>query len=297
MSSLNLQPFCPSEERNGAADTFGAEPFEGDGHDAARDAFEDDDELRREMERLAAEHRRLLSAAGVESAAAPAPAEPAAGDLGVLVLENDRLRGRNEELKRRLKEVEAGGLSWEAQQKEYEALLEEKSEVIRSLHVQVQQLHEQVEAAGRETNVIDPAPQGAGPDSQAVLADLERQRRQLRDDEEAVEEQMRQMELGLSRERVEIARQRAELQRLQLDLKHELEVAAREETLRERLAPLQRRHQDIVNGRGAAAPPPRPKSAPQLSRPGTMPQLNAEPEPAEAKKSTSIVRRLFGGGK
>ena len=53
------------------------------------------------------------------------------------------------------------------------------------------------------------------------------------------------MEIQMSRERAELARQRNELQRLHHEIRHELEVAARETTLRDRLQPFQRRHQEL----------------------------------------------------
>jgi hypothetical protein len=79
-----------------------------------------------------------------------------------------------------------------------------------------------------------------------------------------------------------MARQRNELQRLQNDLHHELELAARDATLRERLAPLQRRHQDVVVRKGAA-----PGSTQQQP-----PQQPASQQPE--KKKSGLFRRLFG---
>ena len=98
-------------------------------------------------------------------------------------------------------------------------------------------------------------PSGPPPREEELMMlseELERERRQLKEDEEALMEQMREMEVQMARERAELARQRNELQRLQTDLRHELEMAARDGTLRERLAPMQRRHQDISTRRGAA---------------------------------------------
>jgi len=61
------------------------------------------------------------------------------------------------------------------------------------------------------------------------------------------------MEVQMSRERAELARQRSELQRLQSEIRHELDLAARDAALRERLAPLQRRHQEMTGRTGAPA--------------------------------------------
>src|SRR5947209_2022978 len=99
-------------------------------------------------------------------------------------------------------------------------------------------------------------------------------------------EQMREMEVQMARERAEMARQRTELQRLQNDLRHELELAARDGTLRERLAPLQRRHQDISTRRGAA---------PGSGSNQPAPQQQPSPAPApEKRKRSGLFGRLFG---
>jgi Skp family chaperone for outer membrane proteins len=259
----------------------------------------DEEALRRELERLAADHRELLSSAGLEPAGAEAAA--LADDVHA---ENARLRRRIEELEQQLAVVlQEREQAWAEQQREYEALLEEKSEVIRALHVKIQELKESAGAAGA-------APPAEGDERLLTLkeelekrqAQLERQRAQLEEDEAALEEQMKQMELAMSRERVELARQRTELQRLQSDFQHELEVAARDEKLRERLLPLQRRHQDLVNSKGAmVAPPPRPPSTGQLPRPATQPSLTppgpTTPTPLPKKSNSGLLRRLFGGGK
>src|SRR5438132_674997 len=163
----------------------------------------------------------------------------------------------------------------ESRQRKYEGLLEEKSEVIRDLH---RRLHEQSEkpaatSAPREEELI------------ALSEELERERRQLKEDEEALMEQMRQMEVQMSRERAELARQRNELQRLQVDLRRELELASRDATLRDRLAPLQRRHQDMLNhasgGRSGESPPAEARAV-------------ATAAPPSEKKDSSLLRRLFG---
>src|SRR5207245_671573 len=68
-------------------------------------------------------------------------------------------------------------------------------------------------------------PAAATPDEEDVLAlsdTLERERRQLAEDEEALMRQMRDMEMAMSRERAELARQRNELQRLNEEIRHEL---------------------------------------------------------------------------
>src|SRR5207244_8585138 len=84
--------------------------------------------------------------------------------------------------------------------KEYENLLDEKSEVIRELHQRIQELQDR--------------PAGETPREEELLAlseELDCERRQLKDDEEALMKQMRDMEVQMSRERAEFARQRNEL--------------------------------------------------------------------------------------
>jgi hypothetical protein len=196
-----------------------------------------------------------------------------------LRLENAELRQTLGELQRILEETRLREDTWSRQEKEYESLLEEKSEVIRQLH---RKLQEMPEASER------PAAPAATPREEELLAlheELERERRQLQEDEESLMRQMRDMELQMSRERAELARQRNELQRLHTEIQHELELAARDATLRERLAPLQRRAQDVVNRRGAA---PVPDQAPAPAQPAVAQQA------APPKDNNGILRRLFG---
>ena len=183
-------------------------------------------------------------------------------------------------------QASAGGQEdWEARTREYEALLEEKSELIRTLHRKVQAL----ELTTREEEVKEEKrPTGPLPREEELMMlseELERERRQLKEDEEALMEQMREMEVQMARERADMARQRTEVQRLQNDLRHELELAARDATLRERLAPLQRRHQDISTRRGAAPGSAQGQAAPQ--QPSSVP-------PPEKRKSNGLFGRLFG---
>lgn len=206
--------------------------------------------------------------------------------------ETDHLRAENEELRALVLELEqalqnhtAGADDWDVRSKEYEGLLEEKSELIRGLHRKVQTLEQQIAARAAEPKAEEKKPSGPLPREEELMTlseDLEAERRQLKEDEEALMEQMREMEVQMARERAELARQRNELQRLQNDLRHELELAARDATLRERLAPLQRRHQDIVARKGAA-PGAKQQAAPQQ-----------QPEPQQPDKKSGIFRRLFG---
>lgn len=203
--------------------------------------------------------------------------------------ELERLRAENAELRSFIDELEkeltpgpsSTDSSWEAQQKEYESLLEEKSEVIRSLHRKLQELQIQPGASNAEP-----------PREQELLAlseELERERRQLKEDEEALMKQMRDMEVTMSRERAELARQRNEVIRLQGDIRHELELANRDGALRERLAPLQRRHQELTSRRGSGPAPVEPSVVPP-------PAPAAPPPPPPDRKDSGIFRRLFGQG-
>lgn len=171
--------------------------------------------------------------------------------------DTDKLRADNADLRNRLQALEEivakhpanqGQDAWIARQHEYESLLEEKTEVIRALHLQLQELRD------KDSSPTAAQPNDGGSDAagqlDALQRELEESRRQLTEDEESLMRQMRAMEMAMSRERAEMARQRTELQRLHSDLKHELDVAARNAGLRERLLPLQRRHQDIATRKG-----------------------------------------------
>jgi len=207
-----------------------------------------------------------------------------AGELNEL----ERLRAENADLRRALAELEqmlAQGSSpdeaaWMQRQQEYETLLEEKSEVIRSLHQKFQEVQGRPPAAGTP-----------GEDELIALSEaLEQERRQLQDDEENLQKQMREMEVQMSKERAELARQRHELQGLHGDIERELEIASRDAKLRERLIPLQRRHQEITNRKSSPTPVPQEITAP-------APAAAEPPPPPKRAKDSSIFRRFFGGDK
>lgn len=197
-----------------------------------------------------------------------------------LRLENADLRRTVAELQDAVDELRQIEEAWNRQQREYESLLEEKSEVIRSLHHKMQEMQD---AVGK--------PHVPAPREEELLTlhdELERERRQLKEDEESLMQQMRDMELQMARERADLARQRNELQRLHIEVHHELELAARDVTLRERLAPLQRRLQDTMNRKGAA--PTQIFTQPIQHQP----QPIEEPQPPRPSQS-GVFRRLFGG--
>ncbi len=194
--------------------------------------------------------------------------------------EVDRLRAENARLVAtvaRLEQVLAeqdqlADTPFATREKEFESLLEEKSEVIRELHLKIQELQGKPSTeTPREDELL------------ALSEELERDRTQLKEDEEALMTQMREMEVQMSRERAEIARQRTELDRLQNEFHHELETAARDIALRQRLAPLQRRQQDLANrSRGADEPP-----ATEDSEEGAANQVPTQ-------KDRGLFRRFFG---
>jgi DNA repair exonuclease SbcCD ATPase subunit len=268
----------PESHRNGA--TADRHPGREDALRAAGlELLSEEDNLQNELGRLASESRMVRQE--LEGQLDATATTPGAAELERLRAENEQLAGRVADLERIAEEMQKEQVAWESRQREYEGLLEEKSEVIRELH---RRLHEQpAERAQanppREEELI------------ALSEELERERRQLKDDEEALMQQMRQMEVQMSRERAEMARQRNEFQRLQNDVRHELELAARDATLRDRLAPLQRRHGDMMNRTGGQRSPA--LEAAPLREPASQP-IEEAPGLALEKKDGSLFRRLFG---
>lgn len=260
-----------------------------------------DDELRREIERLAAVNDELLhkgsdprirlEAPGTDGAGAPGQAGDWVSPGGDLEAENVALRLRVAELEALAQEALQIKESWSERQKEFEAILEEKSEVIRSQHLKLQEgQNGSLHGSHHGTPAPRPSAGGAVVKEDELLQlkeELERERSQLREDEEAMTLQMRQMEMAMAKERAELARQRNELQRLHQDITHEIETSARDSGLRERLQALQRRQHDTSARKSAA---PAKASAP--SKPA--PEKEAAPAP-ETKKSSGFFRRLFGG--
>jgi chromosome segregation ATPase len=236
-----------------------------------------DDSLREEMKRLAAINKELLQKV---RPAPPAPRKPPQeiGELALLRKENAELLVRVGELEQVLSTE--GQDAWADRQKEFENLLEEKTEVIRNLHRKIQEgeTRQHDQPGSKHPGSKHPAQELAGLQQQ-----MEEQRRQLAEDEEALMAQMRQMEMAMSRERAELARQRSEIQRLHAELTHEIELASRDPSLRERLFSLQRRQQAIAMGKPAVAP--------QTESPEPPPKQ--APPPAK-NQSSGLLRRIFG---
>lgn len=229
-----------------------------------------DDRLRDEMKRLSAVNDELLGKRGSD----PDVHVESAAEEASLRMENAQLRQRLAEGESLLEELAASEAGWTEQKKEYEALLEEKSEVIRALHLKVQELQE-----GASSGAAAKAAENA--EVLKLKKELAEQRRQVQEDEEALMQQMRQMEMAMSRDRAELARQRNELARMQSELNHEIEMASRDPGLRDRLLSLQRRQQDALTRKGGAAPAG-----------GLTPAK--DPEPDNAAKPSGFFRRLFG---
>jgi DNA repair exonuclease SbcCD ATPase subunit len=211
---------------------------------------------------------------------------PAADDQDLLRHQNAALRAKVEELEQQI--ASTGQIAeerWVELQREYETLIEEKSETIRTLHHKNTELRER----GAAAPAAAPAPEVAAvpPDREDLLrlqTEVLEQRRQMKEDEESMMGQMRQMEMSLAKDRAEMARQRAELQRLRDDLQHELDVAARDGGLRERLGALQRAATTLTTARGPAR-----QETPQAS-PKPTPVPNP---PASTPPRSGLFRRMF----
>ena len=182
----------------------------------------------------------LNTGAGVlpqEDVPGPDPVLTTDDELSLLRELSATLQARVDELEQMI--ASNGEESWVELEREYEALIEEKSEMIRTLHHKNAELRERV---GSAPSPIAPAPVAVEepPDRQELLQlqrEVQEQRKQMQDDEESMMAQMRQMEMALAKDRAELARQRAEMQRLHDELKHEMDVAARDGGLRSASAP------------------------------------------------------------
>ncbi|CAN5381181.1 hypothetical protein BH10PLA2_BH10PLA2_25340 [soil metagenome] len=197
----------------------------------------------------------------------------------------DALQAENLELRERIAQLEAHLASKpsprgsEDSESEFARLLEEKTDVIRELHMRIQELQAE-QPSSQDTPVRANVPQEA--DLVALNEELERERTQLQEDERALMQQMRVLEVQMSRERAELARQRADVERLHHQVQHELELANKEASMRERLQPLMQQRQGLLRN-GSALPQRAPK------------QSEAQPAPAPGT-SSGLFRRLFGAG-
>ncbi|HEV3145287.1 MAG TPA: hypothetical protein VGZ47_15455 [Gemmataceae bacterium] len=212
-------------------------------------------------------------------------------------VELEKLRAENTELKKLLAEMQQFYSDNDPQamvqhNQEVEQALTAKDAEIATLKQQIEewntklQTHRLVPSEDEMAKMSDELEQ-----ERCQLAQqhkqLETERHDMTDDEQALMKQMREMEVGLAKDRAELARQRIELQRLHSEIKHELEQLNRGDAgMKERLAQFQRRHSEVFS---RSSPPPTPASAPAPPPPA------AEAPPA-AKPRESTIRRFFRQG-
>lgn len=162
-------------------------------------------------------------------------------DATTVRVENARLKQLLEQARVRLEQLDRSAEQWRLREQEYESLLEEKSELIRQLHVQLS-----------ERPAAKAATDEAVPTEEELIAlheELQREREQLKMDEETLMAQVRDMEIQMSKERAHLARQRADLTRLENELKHQMDLATRDATMRDRLGPLYKLQEDLMRRR------------------------------------------------
>lgn len=295
MSQLRIAP----EHHGGEVPPAGPRP--GSGPNGGLD-LSSLDSIRNELRKLSATNQEILKAFGTgqPSQQTPAPANGTPKEFGSsgnilrpqTVDPSLAIKKENEELRKRVAELEeqlqlASPEGWAQQQAAFEQLLEEKSDVIRELNLKVQELSE----------ALTGGPQGPGQDELRQLQqEVEERQQRLAEDEEALQQQLREMEMAMARDRADLARQKAQLERLQSDVQRELENAARDPGLRERLAKVQTlageaRPRSMMTLPGGATPPP-------TRRPATMASIDLdEPAapPTAPRAQSGFFRRMFGG--
>jgi hypothetical protein len=214
-------------------------------------------------------------------------------ELEHLSSENAQLRALCLELEQALQEAaQQIHPDLEKQIREYDAVLEEKNEMIRQLHRQLQEVQAAWEEVESRAGQARPQREHQGPapvegELLALSEELERERRQLQEDEQALMQQMRDMEVSMARERAEMARQRNDLQRLQSDIRHDLERLERNGAVQSKIESLKTKLQDATARRGAA---------PALV--GSKPTPTAPQQPAAAPpRKEGLMGRLFGQGR
>src|SRR5262249_23722628 len=92
---------------------------------------------------------------------------------------------------------------------------------------------------------------------------LNKEIQQLRARSTELDEAKRELEVEMSRERAELARERTRLERLRDEAKQEIERVQREGGVRERLAPVQRLRDEMIERR---QPPSTPRPAQPVPR-------------------------------
>ena len=246
---------------------------------------------------------------GKESHPADVRDEAGAGLSAADVAELDLLRAENSQLRALCLELEQA-LQEAAQQikpdleeqiREYDSVLEEKNEMIRQLHQKLQEVQVAWEEAEARAGQAQPQPQeqarrehqGPAPCEDELLAlseELERERRQLQEDEQALMQQMREMEVSMARERAEMARQRNDLQRLQSEIRHDLERLERNGAIQSKIESLKTKLQDATARRGAAPATP-------IGQPAPAAPVQPQQQPAAQPRKEGLMGRLFGQGR
>jgi hypothetical protein len=104
-----------------------------------------------------------------------------------------------------------------------------------------------------------------------------------------MEDQFRQLELNMSRERAEIARERNEMQRTKTELKHKLEMleksGGRDQT------PLSRLREEF---QASAPPPPQRPTLPTLPAPMNLPAINRRAPDGPASRRSGLLSKFLG---
>jgi chromosome segregation ATPase len=217
------------------------------------------------------------------------PTRDESTEFELIRAENAQLRALCQELEQALQEA-AQQLrpDLEQQGREYVAVLEEKNELIAQLHDQVQELQRALEAAegSAQNGCSSRGQEGELPSEAELMAlseQLECERRQLQEDEQALMDQMREMEVSMARERAELARQRNDMQRLHSEVRHELERLERDGGIQSKIDDLRNKLQDVTARRGAAPAQGANRSTPI-------------PAPASSSRKEGLMGRLFKRG-
>lgn len=225
-------------------------------------------------------------------------------------IEFARLRRENNELQKMIEELRlifSQATEQEAENARYieqlqgqlgdtQNQLTEKEEQLTLFQSQIQELEQHIQQA---------APPPPSEDELSKMADelekervqlardrkeLDSEREQLRDDEQDMMQQMREMEVQMAKERAEMARQRTELQRLHGEIERELgQMQGNDRVVADRLVQFQRRHKDLVNRAGAAAPMPAVTPPP----PSSVHERPAGNPLSPAKRDSGLLGRFF----
>lgn len=230
----------------------------------------------------------------------PMPGMYQPNEIDQLREENDQLRSLCGELEQALQDSTQQLADVQIildRQHELESMVEEKTDTIRHLHMELQQLRESTELAESSSSHLTRDPSAPAPREDELLAlseAIERDRRQLQDDEQVMMEQMRQNEMQMARERAEMARQRNDLQRLYGEIRHELERLERNTGNPGRVEDLKAKFQDVSTRRGAAPSNPGTRAPATMTALPDVTATTEEPARGGTNKGSSFMGRLFG---